>query len=123
MFSLFLTSVGLLNVVMIVTDIIFKMRWRASVKGSHNRFFYGTAVRITSWAVLGLFAFQGLLRFAEHNIVFGVLDIVFSTYLLNVEMKRKKDDDDWFTGRGKKIKNGLKKALTVNVRSTAPSFS
>jgi len=91
-----------------------------AVRGSHQRYVFASYHRITAWAVVAGFFFQGLIDAVQGYFVPAVIILIVSAIDAVIEIRRDKDDD-WFNGRGKKIKNGIKKAFTIKVK--VPSLS
>lgn len=119
-------SVSMVLFVVILAETMMNLRARRAVAGSRERYVALTQRRILSWTVNIGFAVQGIFGIVQGQSL-GVVSLFFAVWLSYSEVKNHKDDDDWFTGRGKKIWKGLKKRLAaaskprVPVRIPAPS--
>lgn len=103
---LMLTIISIATVLAIICEWILSQKMRSAVKGSHERYVLATKRRIAAWVqnslliVLGLFCLtQDLYFSAALNFIVGYLSI---------RGERNNDEDDWFTGRGKKIKTAVR---------------
>jgi len=89
---------------------ILEFRWssraRRAVKGSHERYVLLTKRRVASWAYISTLVALALVFILRESYVVAGLEILFAYLSIKTELKR--DDDDWFNGRWKKIKAGLK---------------
>ena len=87
-------------------EFVWAMKARNAVKGSHPRYVFLTMRRIASWAyIFSLFALAAVF-FLRNDFFFTGFELFIAYLSIKTELKR--DDDDWFTGRWKKIKAGLK---------------
>lgn len=92
---------------------------KKAVKGSLERYRLSTTRKIVEYTLIGLQLIIAVaLAFFSDYFWAG---LVLASGMLNLwlERNRRDDDDDWFNGRWKKIKNGVKKRLTSTSTKTA----
>lgn len=91
-----------------------------AVKGSLERYRYSTARKIVEYILIGVqFILAVMLAAIFKDYVWAGLLLATAMINLWIERNRHNDDDDWFKGRWKKIKNGAKKLLTSSSSKTA----
>jgi hypothetical protein len=119
---------GVLNMVTlaaIFVEFVYAARALAAVPGSRQRFVALSSRRVASWSVIALFAVQGVLGLTTGNAadsVWGLIYVGGAAWLAMSELRNHHDDDDWFTGRGKKIVVGIRTAFTPRA-ARSPSFA
>jgi hypothetical protein len=104
---------------LIALEMIFQFRARLAVVGSHQRYVMLSLRRVSSWLVNIAFLGEGVLQLAIGQPGSALWDIGFGVLCIWVEIRGHRNDDDWFNGRGTKIKRGVKKFLTTPVRTPA----
>lgn len=93
-----------------------------AVVGSHERYVLATKRKIAFWAMIASFTIT--VAFCIMNAWYLAAAINMWTLINSINReRRRKDDDDWFNGRWKKIKAGAKKLVQSLAPSPAPSFS
>jgi hypothetical protein len=91
-----------------------------AVKGSLERYRYSTARKIAEYTLIGIqFILAVILAAVFKDYIWAGLLLATAMINLWIERNRHNDDDDWFKGRWKKIKNGAKKLLTSSSSKTA----
>lgn len=114
-------TLNLIGISLILAETVFDVRRVRSVKGSHQRYVYSTIRRILGWSVIGIIAAVTFTCFAVDHLYFGGFFNLFMLYfIVRMELRRKGDDDDWFNGRWKKLKNGAKRAVKKLAASLTP---
>jgi hypothetical protein len=119
---------GVLNmatIAAIVVEFVFGARALAAIPGSHQSFVALSFRRIASWSVIALFAVQGLLGLTTGNTADGVWRVIYvgsAFWLALSELRNHTDDDDWFSGRGKKIVAGIRATFPARA-ARSPSFA
>jgi hypothetical protein len=115
------TALNLAVLAVIVAEIVIDRRRVSAVKGTHQRYVYSTIRRILGWAVVGFIAAIVVTCFAvDHFYTSGVFNGFMLYWIVKWELRRNGDDDDWFNGRWKKIKNGVKSGLKKLAASLTP---
>ena len=97
----------------IIIDLVFSVRANFAVKGSYQHYKALTIRRIASWAMVGSFAFFGILNLIEGQVGLAVIWLIGAGANALLEHHLHKDDDDWFKGRKKKLKKWAKKKLAA----------
>jgi hypothetical protein len=92
------------------------------VAGSRQRYVALSFRRVTSWLINVLFVVEGLIELASNQQTLAIWNIALGGFCIYIELRSHKNDDDWFTGRGAKIKRGIRRMLTAPRRQTAPAF-
>lgn len=111
------TASGFVAMLFIVGYLITSVKVRSAVSGSLQKFNLLTLRRISAYGLIGIHLLRVILYIAMGGLFYttAAINLATALYFLHIEMKHHKDDDDWFKGRSKKIKDGLKKRLTVKV--------
>jgi hypothetical protein len=106
-----------LGIIFLAGYLITSVKARGAVSGSLQRFNLLTVRRISAYGVIGVSFLRVIVYTAVDGMFYtsAIINLFVALYFLHLERKYHKDDDDWFKGRGKKIKDGLKKRLTVKV--------
>jgi hypothetical protein len=106
---------------LIVIEMFFQARALTAVAGSRQRYVALSVRRVLSWAVNLAFIVEGLVFLAANDgtdalwyIACGILGTFF-------ELRAHGNDDDWFNGRGKKIRRGLRRLMSRPRRQYAPA--
>jgi hypothetical protein len=111
---------------LILVEVVLQVSARTAVAGTRQRYVLMSFRRICSWLVNFAFIAQGLLELVAGQPATALWNIVFGSLCIFIEIRSHKNDDDWFNGRGTKIKRGIKKLLTTPVRlpvsAPAPAF-
>jgi hypothetical protein len=107
---------------LIVAELVFSVRARAAVVGSRQRYVALSLRRVASWAVNLAFVAEGLLALTTGQPAYALWYLVFGVGGLILELRTHNNDDDWFNGRGRKIRRGIRRMLTAPRRQTAPAF-
>jgi hypothetical protein len=107
---------------LIIAELFASVRARSAVVGSRQRYVALSLRRVASWAVSLAFIAEGLISLAIGDGAYAVWYLVFGIGGLYLEIRMHKDDDDWFNGRGTKIKKGIRRMLTAPRPQTAPAF-
>jgi len=107
---------------LIIAELFASVRARSAVVGSRQRYVALSLRRVASWGVSLSFIVEGLLALATGQGAYAVWYLVFGLGGLYLEIRMHKNDDDWFNGRGTKIKKGIRKLLTAPRPQAAPAF-
>jgi len=114
-------ALNLVGLSLILAEFIIELRRQRSVKGSYQRYVYSTIRRILGWSVIGVIAVFTVKAFAFDHFYFGgIFNALVLYFIIRLELRRNGDDDDWFNGRWKKIKNGVKRGLKKLAASLTP---
>jgi hypothetical protein len=110
--------------VLIFLEVLFQARARTAVVGSRQRYVALSARRIASWLVNVGFIVQGVIYLAAAEQGAGWVSITIGGLSIFLEVRNHGDDDDWFNGRGAKIRRGIRKLMTATRPSgrTVPAF-
>jgi len=123
--SVLVTVLLLATVVASFTESYAFATYRRLVRGSHPRYVWRTRYILLAWTVIALCVGLALLDVVVGEVVFaGLWLAVASVRAMQLYFNRDSDDDDWFTGRGRKIWVGIKrraKALPTGVPSPQPA--
>lgn len=112
---------NLIVLAVVAAEIVIDRLRVSSVKGSHQRYVYSTIRRTLGWSIVALAATIVVTCFTvDHFYLSGVVNSLFLYWIVKLELRRKDDDDDWFNGRWKKIKNGVKRGLKKLAASLTP---
>lgn len=88
-----------------------------AVRGSHMRYVTRSVLRPTQWMAVAYFAVRIIVNQQDGDIFFTMLSIFNTAWIADsIRQFYKSDEDDWFTGRGKKIMRWLRRKLTFNIR-------
>jgi hypothetical protein len=98
------------------------MRARSTVVGSRQRYVALSLRRVSTWAVNLAFISEGLIAVATNQNPYALWYLIIGAGGIIVELRTHKNDDDWFNGRGTKIKNGIRRMLASPRQRTAPVF-
>lgn len=112
---------GFIGMAIVLTNIHYDTKMRQAVKGSHERFVLATKRRIFSWAANLSFVVLGIGGFYNGYWFTGVVNTAGAIFFTYLELKR--DEDDWFNGRWKKIKRGVKKYVESLSAGTSGAVS
>jgi hypothetical protein len=107
---------------LIVIELFFQVRARTAVIGSRQRYVSLSLRRLTNWAINLAFIAEGLIFLSTNQFSEALWYLAFGIIGIVLELRAHHDDDDWFNGRGKKIKAGLRRLMSRPRRQYAPSF-
>jgi hypothetical protein len=107
---------------LIIAELFFSVQSRTAVVGSRQRYVALTLRRLSSWAVNLAFIGEGLVSVATGEFANALWYLVFGIGGAVLEVNSHKNDDDWFNGRGTKIRKGIRRMLTAPRRTPAPAF-
>lgn len=103
----------------VVVECVAISKYIRAVKGSRQRYVWLTVRRISSWSAITLIFMYGIADIITQSYAFAGVQFVIGTFSVIQELKRK-DDDDWFNGRWKKIKAGAKKLAKKAKKALTP---
>lgn len=115
----------IIQVVLLAPAMVFVFAWfflQMTVRGSHNRYVLRSIIRPTQWLAIAHFSLSLYDYAAEYvSTGEGILWVIIGTYncswiSVSIWNFYKSDEDDWFSGRGKKIMAGLKRKLRFSIR-------
>jgi hypothetical protein len=107
---------------LIIAELFFGVQGRAAVVGSRQRYVALSLRRISSWAVNLAFVSEGLIAVATNQTANALWYLLIGIGGVVLELRTHRNDDDWFNGRGTKIKKGIRKMLTAPRPRTVPAF-
>jgi hypothetical protein len=107
---------------LIVIELFFQVRARTAVVGSRQRYVSLSLRRLTNWAINLAFIAEGVVSLASNQTSDALWYLVFGIFGIFFEVRMHHDDDDWFNGRGKKIKSGLRRLMSRPRHGYAPAF-
>jgi hypothetical protein len=107
---------------LIIAELIFSVQSRTAVVGSRQRYVALSLRRISSWAVNLAFVAEGLVNVATGQPANALWYLVFGVGGVILELSSHRNDDDWFNGRGTKIRKGIRRMLAPPARQPAPVF-
>ena len=107
---------------LIVVELFFAVRASSAVVGSRQRYVALSLRRISSWAVDLAFIAEGLIELAGNQSATALWYLIFGVGGLLLEIRTHRNDDDWFNGRGTKIRNGIRRMLTAPRPQAAPVY-
>jgi hypothetical protein len=107
---------------LVVIELFFQVRARTAVVGSRQRYVSLSIRRITSWAINLAFIAEGLIFLATNQMLGALWYLVFGIFGIFLELRGHQNDDDWFNGRGKKLRAGLRRLTSRPRRQYVPSF-
>lgn len=107
---------------LVVIELFFEVRARAAVVGSRQRYVSLSLRRLASWAINLAFIVEGLIFLAANQMPEALWYLVLGIFGIFLELRAHQNDDDWFNGRGKKIKSGLRRLMSRPRRQYAPAF-
>jgi hypothetical protein len=108
--------------VLIVAELFLQVQARSAVVGSRERYVSLSLRRVASWLINLSFITEGLLSVATGQWASALWYLVFGVGGIVLEVTTHRNDDDWFNGRGKKIRRGIRRMLTAPRPQTAPAF-
>lgn len=103
----------------ITVELIAVINSARAVKGSRERYVWLTVRRIASWSTIAFIFMYGIVDIITQSYAFAGIQFFIGTFSAIQELKRK-DDDDWFNGRWKKIKAGAKKLAKKAKKALTP---
>lgn len=114
--------IGPLILFLVAIEIVLLTKRNQAVKNSRERYLLTTWRKVANWGVL-LTAFVGIATHVntEHWYVAIIYTINALLAVHSEYLESKRDEDDWFNGRGKKIFNKLKSTFTI--RKPVPVFN
>jgi hypothetical protein len=107
---------------LIVIELFFQVRASTAVVGSHQRYVSLSLRRVASWAINLAFIAEGIFFLVSNQPSQALWYLVFGILGAFLELRSHRNDDDWFNGRGKKIKAGLRRLMSRPRRHYAPAF-
>ena len=107
---------------LIFVELFFQVRASAAVVGSRQRYVSLSLRRVASWAINLGFIVEGLIDLASNQAASALWYLVFGIFGVFLELRTHHNDDDWFNGRGKKIRSGLRRRLVRPRQRYAPAF-
>jgi hypothetical protein len=107
---------------LVVIELFFQVRARAAVVGSRQRYVSLSLRRLTSWAINLVFIAEGLSFLATDHLSEALWYLVFGIFGIFLELRAHQNDDDWFNGRGKKVKAGIRRLVSRPRRQYVPAF-
>jgi len=106
-----------------VIELFFQFRASAAVVGSRQRYISLSLRRIASWAINLAFIAEGLIGVATNDASTALWYLVFGIFGIFLELRTHRNDDDWFNGRGKKIRSGLRRMAFRPRQRYVPAFT
>jgi hypothetical protein len=107
---------------LIVIELFFQVRARTAVVGSRQRYVSLSLRRLTNWAINLAFIAEGLTFLATNQMSEALWYLAFGIFGIILELRGHRNDDDWFNGRGKKIRAGLRRLMSRPRRHYSPAF-
>jgi hypothetical protein len=107
---------------LILVELALQVRALRAVVGSRQRYVALSLRRLASWLVSLSFIAEGLLDIAGNDWADAAWYLIFGIGGIVLEFTTHKNDDDWFNGRGKKIRRGLRRMFAPPRRAPAPAF-
>jgi hypothetical protein len=107
---------------LIVIELYFQVRARTAVVGSRQRYVSLSLRRVTNWAINLAFIADGISFLVTGQLSEALWYFAFGIFGIVLELRSHHNDDDWFNGRGKKIKAGLRRLMSRPRRQYAPAF-
>jgi hypothetical protein len=109
---------------LIILEFFLTTQARAAVPGSRQRYVLLAFRRIASWAVNLAFIGEGIVAVLAGQTVNALWYLLLGFGGIVLEIRLHRNDDDWFNGRGTKIRKWIKRALTAPrpVAAPAPAF-
>lgn len=104
------SSIGFSILALAVAEVTVNRYLVRAVKGSLQRYRLSTIRRLLSWTANGLILLLVPLGLILGYPIGAAINLIFGILLIRIELRRNNDDDDWFNGRWKKIKRGVKNA-------------
>jgi hypothetical protein len=114
--------VNYLIISLILVEVFVQVRARSAVVGSRQRYVALSFRRVLSWLVNAAFVGQGLIELSTNQQTGGWTNIIVGLLCSFLELRNHNNDDDWFNGRGAKIRRGIRKLLTAPSPQAAPAF-
>jgi hypothetical protein len=107
---------------LILLEVFFQVRALTAVVGSRQRYVSLSLRRLTSWAINLAFVAEGLVFLVTNQAAQAVWYLAFGIFGIFLELRGHRNDDDWFNGRGKKIKQGIRRLVSRPRRQYVPAF-
>jgi hypothetical protein len=107
---------------LIAIELFFQVRARTAVVGSRQRYVSLSLRRLASWAINLTFIAEGLVFLATNQVPDAVWYLVLGIFGIFLEVRGHQNDDDWFNGRGKKIRRAIRRLASRPRRQYAPAF-
>jgi hypothetical protein len=107
---------------LIFVELFLQIQASSAVVGSRQRYVALSLRRITSWLVNLAFIGEGFFALAIGQQADALWYIILGAIGVVLELRTHKNDDDWFNGRGAKIKHGIRRMLTAPRPRAAPAF-
>jgi hypothetical protein len=107
---------------LIVAELFLQVQARSAVVGSRQRYVSLSLRRVASWLINVSFIIEGLLSLAGSQWGSALWYLIFGIGGVFLEVTTHRNDDDWFNGRGTKIKRGIRRMLSAPRPQTAPAF-
>jgi hypothetical protein len=107
---------------LIFVELYFQAQANSAVVGSRQRYVALSLRRVTSWLVDLAFIADGLLWLVGGDQTLALWYISVGIFSIILEVRAHKNDDDWFNGRGTKIKKGIQRMLAAPRQRTSPAF-
>jgi hypothetical protein len=108
---------------LIAIEMYFQVRTRSAVVGSRERHVSLSLRRLASWAVNLAFIAEGFIFLAANQVSEALWYLAFGIFGIFRELRGHQNDDDWFNGRGKKVKAGLRRLMSRPRRQYVPGFA
>jgi hypothetical protein len=106
----------------IFIELLFQVRASTAVVGSRQRYVALSLRRLTSWAINLAFLTEGLVFLSVNQFSEAIWYLIVGLFGIFLELRGHPNDDDWFNGRGTKIKTGLRRLASRPRRRYAPAF-
>jgi hypothetical protein len=107
---------------LIAVELFFQVRARTAVVGSRQRYVSLSLRRLTSWVINLAFIAEGLIFLSTNQMSEAIWYVVLGAFGIFLELRGHKNDDDWFNGRGRKIRAALRRLASRPRRRYAPAF-
>jgi hypothetical protein len=107
---------------LILIELFFQVRASTAVVGSRQRYVSLSLRRLTNWAINLAFIAEGVVFLATNQVSQALWYFALGIFGIVLELRAHHNDDDWFNGRGKKIKAGLRRLMSRPRRQYAPAF-
>lgn len=107
---------------LVAIELFFQVRASTAVVGSHQRYVSLSIRRLASWAINLTFIAEALAFLAANDLAEALWYLAFGIFGIFFELRAHRNDDDWFNGRGKKIRNGLRRLVIRPRRQYRPAF-
>ena len=107
---------------LILLELFLQFHAASAVVGSRQRYVAMSLRRVTSWLVDLAFIADGVIALITGDQAIALWYIIVGVFGVVLELRTHKDDDDWFNGRGAKIKKGIRRMLAGPAQRGAPAF-